>query len=235
VINESDLENGSLKFLQKYSSLQVDQDSLPKAFKYCSWANPATVAIRDPYFNFEFIKELIKSSFFENGTLSYNFTRVKFEPEEWRQIQIGLQDGSLPLLALKQKIKNQFVVYLRKKMGELHPKERDEINTKVRSLRIFDSNKLLFCLYLLKDNFNRQPFQYFKDTSAHWHHRFVLIENQLTKSVFESSHSFIYRQRRHYYSNELEPLHFRCSDKKEFERFHNSFEKYECFTFPYEP
>ena len=235
VINQNDLESVAEKFLDKYSALQIDQDNLPRAFKYCSLEQPVAVSLRDPYFNFGFVKELIKSSFFENGTLEYHFTRVNFEPDEWQRIKTDLHTGTLSRPLFKQRIKDRFVASIKEKIGKLSLHEKTVLNSKIRLLGINKSEKMSLCLHLLKDCHNQNTPEYFDDSSAHWHHRFVLIKKEMTKTVYESSHSFIHRKRLPYYLKDLEPLHFRHSDEIEFNKFHKAFDAPECFTFPLEP
>jgi len=235
VFNQNDWETVVERFLDKYSALQIEQDNLPSALKKCCLGKPVSVSLRDPYFNFRFITELIKSSFFETGSLKYHFSRVSFKPDEWEATKRDLNKGLLSREAFKQRVKDKFVENIKEKTNELPPAEKANLLNKIRTLGIYKPDKMSFCLHFLKDCHNQCASDYFDDISAHWHHRFILIKNEMTKTVYESSHSFIYRRRLPYYLKNLEPLHFRHSDEGEFYRFQNAFDAPECITFPLVP
>ena len=220
IFNFNEYDQEVRPFIEKRVPLQVDQNMLPSAFEKCTYISPAKLKVSDPYLNFPFIIELIKTDFFNRGSLEYHFLRAGVE-EAKKSLD------NYPAMN-KQKYKEMisstapdWIHWGLDYFGK--PSEKEQIQKKMQEL--INKNKISFYLYLLKDQHNSCPKFYWEDSAAHWHHRHISIQANMNKTFFESSHSFIYKKEREHYFRPLEKLHFRLSAEGDCSRFANAFDE----------
>jgi len=227
IFNFNEYEKEVKPFIEKREPIQVDQHMLPTAFLKCTCISTAKLKIRDPYCNFRFLTELIKNGFFDRGTLEYHFLRAGVDESKEE-----LMKRHMSIKEYKKKISGNASGWMCKELAKLALKESDKKRIQAELNKLKNNKKLSLCMYLLKDQHNSSPIYFWEDSAAHWHHRYISIETNMNKAVFESSHSFIYRKERTHYFRPLEKLHFRLSEEGVFSRFANAFDGPEVYAFP---
>lgn len=227
IFNLNEYEEEVRPFIEKRAPLQVDQDMLPSAFLKCAFISNAKLKIRDPYCNLRFIIELIKTDFFDRGSLEYHFLRAGVEEarEELMKRHLSIQE-------YKKSILSNAPLWLCKELAKLGLKDSEKKRIQTELNKLESNNKLSLYVYLLKDEHNSSPTYYWEDAAAHWHHRYISIETNMNKTVFESSHSFIYRKVRAHYRRPLEKLHFRLSTEGDFSKYDNAFDGPKVYSLP---
>jgi len=219
-----------LPFFRKQEPFEIPQDKLVQALVRTVGKQKACIDIRDPYLNRLFVNEVIHQNILSNAQIKFRFSLT--DEDLWARAGLKWVLGSHISEAHKWSpfpSKKHKQDYIRKNLGKFAKNHVQNIfsdqtlEAQQKVLKANREKKLQFLFYRLKDD-HFDPYRYDSDCKAHWHHRYLQVEQNNNTYTFESSHSFIHKIVRDTWRDGGESLHFRAAKNEEFKSFEEAFE-----------